>query len=519
MDPKFDELKSRLHEITDLRLASAVLNWDQETMMPEGGVRARANQISTLRRLAHQKFTSEEMGALLEDLKPAAAQMPYDSFEASLVRVTWDDFEKSVRVPAELVAEMSRAASEGQQIWQNARAQHNPVPHAARAGRRMPAAQGNFEMFRPALEKLLALTIRYAECFAPYESVYDPLLDRAEPGLKTSQLRPIFARMTEEIVPLVKAITNKGSVIDDSVLYQEYPEDKQWQFGLEVAKAFGYDLHRGRQDRSAHPFTTGFSINDVRITTRLDPRFFSMALFGTMHETGHALYMQGHDQSLERTPLASGASSGLHESQSRMWENLVGRSREFWQCWFPRLREHFPNQLAHSAVEKFYRAINKVEPSLIRVEADEVTYNLHIMLRFELEVELLEGRLDVKHLPAAWNAKMHEYLGVTPPDDAAGVLQDIHWSGGGFGGFPSYTLGNIYGPHLFERALHDMPDLRQQFALGEYLNLLTWYREHLHKWGRMLKPTELIQRITGQPLSVEPWIRYIKGKFGEIYEV
>ncbi len=498
MNASFAELEARLREFHELRMAAALLSWDQETMMPPGGVRARADQISTLRRLAHQKFIAEELGQLLDDLKPWAEQAPYDSYEASLVRVTRDDFEKAVRVPAELVAEISRGASEGHASWQDAR------------------AQSNFEIFRPALERNIALTRQYVECFAPYESAYDPLLDAFEPGLKTSELRPIFARMKEEIVPLVRAFARDGSAVDDRVLYQDFPEDKQWQVGLEVAQAFGYDMRRGRQDRSAHPFTTGFSINDVRITTRLDPRFLSMGLFGTLHETGHALYMQGHDPALEGTPLASGASSGMHESQSRMWENLIGRSREFWQFWFPRLKQVFPVQLAHCESESFYRAVNKVEPSLVRVEADEVTYNLHIMLRFELELDMLEGRLEVKHLPAAWNAKMEEYLGIVPPNDALGVLQDVHWSSG-FGSFPSYTLGNIYGPQMFERAEQDMPDLREQFARGEYLNLLHWYREHLHKSGRMFKPGELMVRITGQLPSVEPWIRYIKGKFGDIY--
>ncbi|MBI3732046.1 MAG: carboxypeptidase M32, partial [Chloroflexi bacterium] len=306
MDPKIEELKSRVHEVHDLRSAAAVLSWDQETYMPPGGASARADQMTTLRRLAHQKLVSEEMGQLLEELKPQTAQMPDDSFEASLVRVVWDMFEREVKVPTELVAEMSRAASEGHAVWVEAR------------------RENDFERFRPALEKLVALTIRYAECFKPYDSVYEPLLDQSEPGMKTSELRKIFEALKVEIVPLRKAIASRAETVDDRVLHRHYSEDQQWAFGLEVARAFGYDLRRGRQDRSAHPFTIGFSVDDVRITTRLDPDFLPMALFGTLHETGHALYMQGHDPVLGRTPLANGASSGLHESQSRMWENLVG---------------------------------------------------------------------------------------------------------------------------------------------------------------------------------------------------
>jgi carboxypeptidase Taq len=468
--------------------------------MPRGGTQARAQQLATLSRLAHQKFTDEALGQLLEALKPVTAQMPYDSFEASLVRIMWDDFERQIKVPTELVVELTRTGAEARQAWREAR------------------EQNDFELFRPSFEKMLTLIRRYAECFKPYERVYDPLLDRAERGLTTSELLQLFATLKKEIVPLVKAIAAKSDAVDDRILWQAYAEQQQWEFGLEVARAFGYDMERGRQDRSTHPFTTSFSMGDVRITTRVNPNFLSEGLFATLHETGHGLYMQGHDRSLERTPLAYGISGGFHESQSRMWENLVGRSREFWVYWFPRLRDYFPAQLANCDAEKFYRAVNKVMPSLIRVEADEVTYNLHIMLRCELEIEMLEGRLPSKDVPQAWNAKLQEYLGITPPNDREGCLQDIHWSGG-FGSFPSYLLGNLYGAQLFERALQDMPDLPHQFARGEYLPLLAWYRTNLHAHGRKFTPKEMIQRLTGKPLSVEPWARYVKGKFGEIYGV
>lgn len=500
MHPKFDALLARVHAIHDLRMATAVLSWDQETQMPRGGTAARANQMATLSRLSHQQLTDEAMGQLLAELKPLTADLPYDSFEASLVRIVWDEFERLVKVPTELVVELTRTAAEAHQVWRAAR------------------EQSAFELFRPTLEKLVELIRRYAECFKPYERIYDPLLDRAERGLTTNDLLALFATLKKEIVPLVKAIAENSQAVDDSVLWQAYDEQQQWDFGLEVARAFGYDLERGRQDRSTHPFTTGFSLGDVRITTRINPNFLSEGLFATLHETGHGLYMQGHDGSLERTPLAYGISGGYHESQSRMWENLVGRSREFWLHWFPRLQTYFPTQLAQCDAEKMYRAVNKVMPSLIRVEADEVTYNLHIMLRCELEIDMLECRLPIKDLPQAWNAKVQAYLGITPPNDREGCLQDIHWTGG-FGSFPSYLLGNLYGAQLFERALQDLPDLRQQFARGEYLPLLAWYRTHLHAHGRKFKPQEMIQRLTGQPLSVEPWARYVKGKFGDIYGV
>jgi carboxypeptidase Taq len=500
MHPKFNELLSRVHEIHDLRTAASILSWDQETQMPRGGAPARANQLATLNRLSHQKLTDEAMGQLLDELKPITEPMPYDSFEASLVRIVWDEFERMVKVPTELVVELTRTTTAAHEVWREAR------------------EKSAFELFRPVLEKLVGLIRRYAECFTPYERIYDPLLDRAERGLTTNDLLKLFETLKKEIVPLVKAIAGKSDAVDDSVLWQAYDEQKQWDFGLEVARAFGYDMERGRQDRSTHPFTTGFSMGDVRITTRVNPNFLSEGLFATLHETGHGLYMQGHDWSLERTPLAYGISGGYHESQSRMWENLVGRSREFWQHWFPRLRAYFPAQLAHCDVEQFYRAVNRVMPSLIRVEADEVTYNLHIMLRCELEIDMLEGRLPIKDLPQTWNAKVQKYLGITPPNDREGCLQDIHWSSG-FGSFPSYLLGNLYGAQLFERALQDMPDLRQQFARGEYLPLLEWYRTNLHVHGRKFKPKEMTQRLTGKLLSVEPWARYVKGKFGEIYGV
>ena len=498
MNPKFNELLSRIHEISDLRSANAVLYWDQETNMPLGGARGRANQLATISRLSHEKFIDPAMGKLLEELAPECEQMDYDSFEASLVRVLQDDYNRQLKVPTELVTEMTRTGAEARLIWRKAR------------------AESQFAQFAPIFEKLLSLTHRYAECFAPFDHIYDPLLDRSEKGLTTKTLLSLFSTLKQEIVPLIKAISDKQDAVDDGVLHQHYDAQKQWDFGLEVVAALGYDMACGRQDRSTHPFTIGLAPGDVRITTRINPNFLSEGLFATIHENGHGLYMQGHDEVLARTPLYGGVSGAFHESQSRMWENLVGRSREFWDHWFPRLQGYFPEQLGSCDVATFYRAINKVIPSLIRVEADEVTYNLHIMLRCELEIEMLEGKLAVKDLPEAWNARFEDYLGLVPPNNREGCLQDIHWSGG-LGGFAVYLLGNLYAAQMFETALEEMPDLKHQFAQGQYADLLGWYRKKLHGHGRKFTPGEMIMRITGKPLTVEAWVRHVQQKFGQIY--
>jgi carboxypeptidase Taq len=377
-------------------------------------------------------------------------------------------------------------------------------------------AENQFTKFQPFLEKIVDLRRRYAEIFAPYDHVYDPLLDDFEPGLKTADVKAIFNALRPQQVKLIKAIQSAHQV-DNSFLHQPFDEQKQWDFGVEVISKFGYDWNRGRQDKSLHPFTTGFSINDVRITTRVSPDYLNMALFGSMHETGHALYDLGVDQKYERTPLAGGASLAIHESQSRMWENLVGRSLPFWEYFYPRLQEFFPSQLGNISLEKFYKGINRVEPSLIRVEADEATYNLHIMLRLEIEIALMEGTLAVKDLPDAWNSRIHEYLGLTPPNDALGVLQDIHWSGGMIGYFSTYALGNLVSAQLWERINQDIPDLSEQIRQGKFEPLLGWLRENIHCYGSKYEPQELVQRITGSKIDPAPYMRYLTAKFGKIY--
>ncbi len=495
-----DQLRAHLAPIVDLRHAAGVLEWDQQTHMPPGGGRARAEQLATLSRLAHEMFVSPRTGELLEAAERAAEQLDPDSDEAALVRVTRRDYDRATKLPPEFVAARRRASSLSVEAWRQAR----------------PA--NDFAAFRPHLHQMVDYARRTADYLGYAEHPYDALLDIYEPLMTSREVADLFARLREGTVPLVRAIAGARPV-DDSVLHQEYDEAKQQAFALEVIRAFGYDFSRGRLDRAPHPFAASFSRDDARITTRFERGFFNPAVFALFHEAGHAMYHQGLAPSLERTPLAGGASLGVHESQSRMWENLVGRSRPFWQHYFPRLRELFPEQLAGSDAEGFYRAVNKVQPSLIRVEADEVTYNLHIILRFELEKALVDGSLKVEDAPEAWNARMVEYLGVRPPNDANGLMQDIHWASGSIGYFPTYTLGNVMAAQLFAAALRDHPTLPEDFARGEFRVLLDWLREHVHRHGRKFFPQDLLQRATGSRLTPEPYLRYLWDKFGEIYGI
>ena len=501
MESKLQELKTRLLEINDLESAAAVLDWDQSTYMPPGGAEARARQIATLNRLAHEKFTDPAIGKLLEDLRPYEESLPYDSDEASLIRVTRREYERAVKVPPSFVAELSGHTSQTYAIWAKAR----------------PA--NDFSVVQPYLEKTLDLSRQLADFFPGYEHIADPLIDFHDYGLKASMIRTLFAELREQLVPLVEKITAQPPA-DDSCLHQNFPEAKQWAFGVEVAKRIGYDFERGREDKTPHPFTTKFSIGDVRITTRVKENDLGEALFGTIHEAGHALYEQGINPDFEGTPLAKGTSASVHESQSRLWENIVGCSRGFWKFFYPRLQRIFPDQLGSVPLETFYRAINKVERSLIRTEADEVTYNLHVMLRFDLELALLEGNLRVKDLPEAWRERYKADLGILPPDDRDGVLQDVHWYSGVIGGaFQGYTLGNILSAQFFEAALQAHPEIPSEIEEGEFSTLHNWLKENIYQHGSKYTTTELVERVTGGPMSIEPYIRYLRTKYGELYEL
>jgi carboxypeptidase Taq len=500
MEQKLALLKEKLQEIADLRAASAVLGWDQLVNMPDGAAEDRGEQIATIENILHTKATSDEIGKLLDDLKEYGSQMDSDSDEARLIKVAKRNYDKETKVPSKFVIAFARETTIGQSVWEKAK------------------NTSDFSLFQPNLERLVELRREYADFFKPWDHVYDPLLDDFEPGMKTADVQDIFNSLRSDQVALIKAISEKEKV-DRSFLFLKYPEKGQWDFGEEVITQFGYDWNHGRQDKSAHPFTTSFGVHDVRITTRVKEDYLPTAMFGTFHECGHALYELGVSQNLNRTPLADGASMAVHESQSRMWENIIGRSKEFWARYYTRLQEYFPSQLGNVSMENFYRGINAVEPSLIRVEADEATYNLHIMLRMELEIALMEGSLSAKDAPEAWNTKFEEYLGIVPANDAEGVLQDVHWSFGGFGYFPTYALGNLVSAQLWEKMSEEIKDIDGKVAAADFAPILSWLRENVHQHGAKFEPQELVQKVTGSKITPEPFIRYLKKKFGVIYNL
>ncbi|MBN1953943.1 MAG: carboxypeptidase M32 [Anaerolineae bacterium] len=501
MEEKLSELKRRLAEINDLNAASLVLSWDQSTNMPPGGELARARQLSTLRRLAHQRSSDPQLGQLLDALQPYANGLPDDADDACLIQVARRDYERAICIPADFVARLSQHRAESYSAWAAAR------------------PENDFATVQPFLEKTLHLSRQLANFSPGYQHVADPLIDRSDEGMTVAVLRPLFAELHQQLVPLAQAIAG-AAPIDDALLHQHYPADAQWGFGLEVARRLGYDFQRGREDQSPHPYTTRFSIGDVRITTRIDEHDLGEALFGTIHEVGHALYEQGIAPRLEATPLAQGTSSGVHESQSRLWENIVGRSWGFWQFFYPHLQAAFPRQLGAVSLDAFYRAINKVQPGLIRTSADEVTYNLHVIIRFEMELELLEGHLAVRDLPEAWRARYQADLGITPPDDRSGVMQDVHWFSGVIGGaFQGYSLGNILSVQFYEAAVRAQPQIPAEVERGDFGTLLGWLQENIYRHGRKFTAAQLVERVVGGPMRIEPYMRYLRAKFGELYAI
>jgi carboxypeptidase Taq len=490
------ELKRRLLEIGDLAAAAAVLGWDQATYMPPAGAVARARQGATLQRLLHERAVDPALGRLIDDLTAFAESRPADDDDACLIRVARRNFEKAIKVPADYVARASETGSVSYDAWTRAR----------------PA--NDFASMVPHLERILELRRQYAAFFAPYDHMADPLIDDLDEGMTTATIR-----LRAALVPMVRAIAEQP-LADDSCLRGKFPEPAQLDFSLGVAKRFGYDLDRGRLDKTHHPFCTTFASGDVRITTRVRENDLGDALFSTLHETGHALYELGIDSAYEGTPLGRGTSAGVHESQSRLWENLVARSHGFWSHFNPALQRTFPDQLAQVPLDTFYRAINKVERTLIRTDSDEVTYNLHIMLRFDLELALLEGRLCIKDLPEAWRAGMQANLGVVPPDDRDGCLQDVHWYSGSLGGeFQGYTIGNILSAQFFAAAVKAHPDIEHEIASGEFATLHAWLREHIYRHGHKFTPDELVVHATGGPMSMQPYLAYLRSKYGALYRL
>ena len=491
-------LKTDLLEINALRVASSILSWDESTYMPLQGASSRGEHIATLQRLAHEKFTSKNIGKLLDKLVSFEPTLPPDSNEACLIRVTRCDYNRATRVPPQFLAEAVNHFSKTYHLWSEAR------------------PENNFGKVQDALEKTLELSRQYSD-FYTYQHPADVLIEDSDQGMTVATLKPLFAKLRKALVPIVEAIKTQKEA-DDRAVKQRFPEAKQLEFGLAIAKDFGYDLTRGRQDKSLHPFETSFGINDVRITTRVKKDDLTEALFSTLHEAGHAMYEQGISPHLAATPLSSGVSSSVHESQSRLWENLVGRSYGFWEHYYPKLQKTFPKQLGQVRLKTFYRAINKVSPSLIRTDADEVTYNLHVIIRFDLECALLEGKLVIKDLPEAWRARYKNDLGVEPPNDTDGVLQDVHWFGGFIGGaFQGYAIGNIMSAQFYEAALKAHPEIEREIAQGQFATLYTWLKDNIYQHGRKFSPNQIVKRATGKTLGIEPYVRYLKTKYGELY--
>jgi carboxypeptidase Taq len=499
--PKFSKLKSLLAEIEDLYGAAALLHWDQKTYMPSKGIEARGRQLATLHQIAHEKFTDGTIAQLLDDLTTYERDLPYDSNEASLVRLTRRNCDLASKVPTEFELRFSLLQTECYQAWAAAR------------------SENNFALVQPTLERMLDLSREYSSFFPEAQHIADPLIAASDYGMSAVSIQSVFAELRAQLVPVVQAITSQPPV-DNSFLHQHYPEAEQFVFCRNVLNQMGYDLERGRQDKTLHPFMTKFSIDDVRITTRFYENDLSQGLFSTIHEMGHAFYELGNALELEGSPLAGGVSSGVHESQSRLWENLVGRSRPFWQYFYPQLQAHFPNQLGTVPLETFYPAINRVSRSLIRTDADEITYNLHVMIRFDLELDLLEGNLSVKDLPAAWNDRYHSDLGVTPTSDSNGVLQDVHWYTGQIGGmFQGYTLGNLMSVQFFDAAVAAHPEIPDRIETGDFTVLHDWLQVNIYRHGRKFTAAQMLDRVTGKPMSTQPLMDYIRRKYADLYEI
>jgi carboxypeptidase Taq len=500
-EEKLQHLKTRLLEISDLNHINALLGWDQSTYMPPGGAEARGRQSALLAQMAQEKFVDKEVGRLLDDLRSYEESLPYESDDASLIRVARREYERAIKVPPKFIGELNEHGARSYQRWSEAR----------------PA--NDFSRVRDGLEKTLELSRQLAEFFPGYEHIADPLIDFADYGMKASSVRALFAELREKLVPIVRAITSQPPV-DHSVLHKHYPEADQLSFGEEVVRQLGYDFSRGRIDKTPHPFMTKFSLGDVRITTRVREDDLGDCLFSNMHEAGHAMYEQGIDMAYEGTPLAGGTSAGVHESQSRLWENIVGRSRGFWEYMYPKLQAHFSEQLKDVSLDTFYRAINRVEKSLIRTDADEVTYNLHVMMRFDFELQMLEGTLSIRDLPEVWHERFELDFGIVPPDDKDGVLQDVHWYAGIIGGaFQGYTLGNILSAQFYDAARDAHPSIPDEMKQGQFDTLHEWLRENLYRHGSKFTAPEIVERATGSPLTIEPYIKYLKTKYGSLYSL
>ena len=497
----YDELLRRVKAISLLQSCASLLDWDHQTYMPPKGGKHRSEQLALLASLSHAQFTAPEIGELLGQAEGGDLVQEGDLAPTANLREIRRSYVRATRIPASLVAEIARTSALAQDVWMEAR------------------GASDFAQFCPWLEKLVVLKREEAKAVGQEGLLYDALLDEYEPGETVAHLAPIFKDLRVALVDLVGRITAAGKHPDLAILHRTYPVEAQEAFGKSIASAIGFDFQAGRLDPTTHPFCSGIGPGDTRLTTRYALHDFGDAFFSILHESGHGLYDQGLDPAHFGTPMGSAVSLGIHESQSRLWENFVGRSRAFWEYGFPRARHTFPATLDGVSLDAFVFAINDVRPSLIRVDADEATYNLHIMLRFELEQALIGGDLAVQDLPAAWNEGMRRYLGLTPPDDAQGCLQDIHWSGGSFGYFPTYTLGNLYAAQFFARARADLGDLGEQLRRGEFLLLKDWLTRKIYREGQRYRAADLIVAVTGEPLNPGCLLQHLKNKLEPLYGI
>ncbi len=498
MERTFPALLARMQELKDLSGIIGLATWDQETYLPSKADAARAAQLSTLQGLYHERLVDPRLG---ETLAWAASQSSLDGDQRAMVRVLHEERERAVKVPPALVRALAEAQSRAISAWRQAR------------------KEKKFSLFQPALQRLLGLRREQADAYGHDGERYDALLEGYEPGMRVARLTPVLTALRDALVPLAAAIAAAPRKVPDLFEGRSFNADAQWRFSLVLLKDMGFDLEAGRQDKSIHPFTGGTHPHDVRLTTRIDEGNPLSALFGTIHEGGHGLYEQNFAPEHHRTPLAAAPSMGLHESQSRLWENIVGRGRAFWEHYYPALHAEFPGALAGVDLDTFHASVNRVAPTFIRVEADEVTYNLHIVLRYELELLLIHDALPLSELPAAWNERMRRYLGIDPPDDTQGVLQDIHWAWGEFGYFPTYALGNLYAASLYRAAERAVPALPEHLRRGELLPLRDWLRDNVHRQGYRLPAEALIRQVTGQGLTDTDFLAYLKDKYGALYGV
>ena len=495
---KYQDYVATLQKRMDVDAAIAVLSWDKETYLPEKGARFRSQQVATLSGISHEIFTDKKFGKTLIELNEKVDKL--DAFQAKNVELSWKEYQRSTKLSKDFVIKKSQTISSAYHAWMEAR------------------KANDFKVYKKDLKAIVAICQEEADLIGYKDHPYDALLDIYEPDAKTKDLTKLFKDVREQLVDFVKEIKEKSQV-KDKFLFQKYDKDEQWKFGLNLLENMGYDFKAGRQDISEHPFTINFSSEDVRVTTRIDENDFMNMTWSCIHEGGHALYEQGLPSEQYGLPLGMYVSLGIHESQSRLWENNVGRSLAYWKAHYKGLKKQFPKNLGAISNKKFYKAINKIQPNLIRTEADELHYHFHVLIRFEIEKGLMEGKLKVNNLDDVWNAKYKEYLGVKVPDDKQGILQDIHWSHGSIGYFPTYSLGSFYAAQFYQQAEKDIPNLSQLIENGNNQPLLKWLRKNIHQHGRFYNAEQLCKKITGEKLNFKYFMNYARQKFGAIYGV